>query len=70
MKQQIGADTSIEYLVDKVPGALRYLSDQGIRCIICGETIWGTLAEAAIEKGYDQDQIKIFIADLNKMQDV
>ena len=43
-------DTTIEELVESVPGAVKYLMEQGIRCIICGEPIWGTLEEAAEEK--------------------
>lgn len=42
---------SIEKLVERTPAAVTYLSRAGIRCIRCGEPIWGTLEEAAREKG-------------------
>jgi len=45
----ITKDTSIEELVEDIPGAVKYLMEQGIRCIICGEPIWGTLEEAAVD---------------------
>lgn len=61
----ITKETTIEDLVEKVPGAIKYLMEQGIRCIICGEPIWGTLEEAAKEKGFDEVAIEHFVADLN-----
>lgn len=65
----ITKDTSIEELVEDVPGAVKYLMEQGIRCIICGEPIWGTLEEAAVEKGFNEDKIKQFVDDLNEIKD-
>ena len=58
---------TIEDLVQEVPGAVSYLSKNGIRCIRCGEPIWGTLEEAAKEKGFGEDDIQRFIDDLNKL---
>lgn len=63
----ITKETTIEELVEKVPGAIKYLMEQGIRCIICGEPIWGTLQEAAKEKGFDDTAIERFAIDLNKI---
>lgn len=63
----ITADTAIDELVEKVPASVQFLSDNGIRCIICGEPIWGTLESAAKEKGYDDDQIRGFVSELNKL---
>lgn len=64
----ITKDTTIEELVENVPGAVKYLMEQGIRCIICGEPIWGTLEEAAKEKKFDIEQIMKFVEDLNIIQ--
>jgi len=61
----ITKEITIEQLVEKVPGAIKYLMEQGIRCIICGEPIWGTLEEAAKEKGFDDSAIERFVVDLN-----
>ena len=60
-------DTSIEDLIEEVPGAVSYLSKKGIRCVQCGEPIWGTLAEAAGEKGFGEDDIRQIIKDLNEL---
>jgi len=63
----INKETTIEDLIEKVSGAISYLMDQKIRCIRCGEPIWGTLEEAAKEKNYTDDQIKVFVEELNKL---
>jgi iron-sulfur cluster repair protein YtfE (RIC family) len=62
----ITRSTTIEDLV-AVPGAVRYLRQHGIRCLACGEPVWGTLEEAAKEKGMGEDDIDRFVADLNDM---
>ncbi len=61
-------DTTIEELVEKIPQAVTYLSKAGIRCVICGEPIWGTLENAAKEKGFSDDDIVRFVDELNKLQ--
>lgn len=65
----IKEETTIESLVNKLPAAVMYLSEKGIKCIACGEPIWGTLKEAAVEKGFDKSEIDGFIRDLNKLMD-
>ena len=57
----------IEDLVNDYPYSVKYLSDKGIRCIACGEPIWGTLEEAALEKGFDREQIALFVKELSEM---
>ncbi len=64
----ITKDTTIEELVNNVPGAVKYLMEKGIRCIVCGEPIWGTLEEAADEKGFGPEEIEQFVKDLNEIQ--
>jgi len=63
----IDKNTTIEDLVEQIPGAITYLMEQHIRCIRCGEPIWGTLEEAAKEKGYDDARINGFVKDLNAL---
>lgn len=60
-------DIEIEDLVNHYPFSVKYLSDKGIRCIACGEPIWGTLEEAAFEKGFDQNQLTGFVEDLLRL---
>ncbi len=65
----ITKDITIEELVDEVQGAVRYLSIKGIKCIACGEPIWGTLEEAAKEKGFSDDEIEKFVEELINLKD-
>ncbi len=64
---KITKDIEIEDLVDLLPDSVTYLMEQGIRCLRCGEPIWGTLESAAKEKGFNDDDIKKFVEELNKM---
>ncbi len=65
----ITKDIYIEELVDNVPDAVSYLADHGIRCLRCGEPIWGTLEEAALEKGLDDEKIQGFVDELQAIAD-
>ncbi|MCX7875050.1 MAG: DUF1858 domain-containing protein [Melioribacteraceae bacterium] len=56
----------IEELVNLLPEAVSYLSEKGIRCLICGEPIWGTLENAALEKGFTENEIENFVKELNQ----
>jgi len=64
---EITKDISIEELVDLNKAAVRYLSEKGIKCIACGEPIWGTLEEAAREKGFGEEEITSFVRELNAL---
>jgi hypothetical protein len=64
-EQVITKDTTIEELIEMVPASVKYLMEKGIRCIVCGEPIWGTLEEAALEKGFNDKDIEGFVKDLN-----
>ncbi len=63
----INKEITIEELVEKVPKSVEYLMNAGIKCIACGEPIWGTLEEAAMEKGFNNEQIQEFVSDLNEL---
>jgi len=63
----IDKNIAIEDLVETIPGSVKYLMEQGIKCIICGEPIWGTLEEAAKEKGFNDEEIDKFVNDLNNL---
>ncbi|MDA3864637.1 MAG: DUF1858 domain-containing protein [Deltaproteobacteria bacterium] len=64
---QIEKNTPIESIVEEIPGAVKYLMESGIRCMVCGEPIWGTLEEAAREKGFGDEDIKKFVTDLREL---
>ncbi len=63
----ITKEIEIEELVDLLPDAVTYLMEKGIRCLRCGEPIWGTLEDAAKEKGFSDEDIQGFVEDLNKL---
>ncbi|NUN71088.1 MAG: DUF1858 domain-containing protein [Bacteroidetes bacterium] len=59
--------TPIEELVALLPDAVGYMMRAGIKCIACGEPVWGTIESAAQEKGLPQERIDRIVADLNAM---
>ena len=61
----ISKNISIEELIAKHPFSVKYLMYKGIKCIVCGEPIWGTFEEAAKEKGFTDQDIENFINELN-----
>jgi hypothetical protein len=63
----ITKDIEIEDLVAKLPVSVNYLMEKGIRCLRCGEPIWGTLEDASREKGFSESEINIFVEELNKL---
>lgn len=64
---EITKDITIEDLIEVKPAAIDYLKEKGIRCIRCGEPIWGSLEEAAKEKGFIKEDIDNFVADLRAL---
>ncbi|HEQ99914.1 MAG TPA: DUF1858 domain-containing protein [candidate division Zixibacteria bacterium] len=58
----ITSDDSVEDLLEKYPGATRFLMKRGIICVQCGEAYWGKLGDLIDEKGLDKEKI---IAELN-----
>ena len=67
MKPKITKDILIEDLIDNHSFSVRYLMEQGIRCIMCGEPIWGTLEEAAIEKGFSAEDTDRFVKEMSNL---
>lgn len=65
--RKIEKDITIDELVNTYPESVSYLMKQGIRCIRCGEPIWGTLESASLEKGFNQDDIERFVRELNEL---
>ena len=64
---EITKDITIEELVETVPSSVKYLMEKGIKCIACGEPIWGTLEDAAKEKGFSDSEINAFILELQRL---
>jgi methionine synthase II (cobalamin-independent) len=66
-KPEITKDIYIEELVNHYPFSVRFLSEKGIKCIACGEPIWGTLEEAMQEKGFLAKELETVIFELNQL---
>jgi len=65
---KITKDISIEELIEEVPESVKYLMNEGIRCVVCGEPIWGSLEEAVEEKNLT-NKLDKYIADLQEIAD-
>lgn len=63
----IRKDTLIEDLVCEFPKSVGYMMEKGIKCIACGEPIWGTLESAAREKGFLDEEIDEITRELHAM---
>jgi hypothetical protein len=66
---QINKLITIEDLVALKPASVKCLMENGIRCLRCGEPIWGTLESAGKEKGFSDSQIDEFVRELNLLED-
>lgn len=66
-KPEITKDIYIEDLLHHYPFSVRYLSQKGVKCIACGEPIWGTLEEAAKEKHFENDEIERIVKEMKQM---
>lgn len=66
-KPKITKEIEIEDLVKLLPNSVVYLMEKGIRCLRCGEPIWGSLESAAKEKGFNDLEISNFVEDLNNL---
>lgn len=64
----IRRDILIEDLVRELPQSVSYLMEKGIKCLACGEPIWGTLEEAARSKGLPEEEIDKAICELNSIK--
>jgi len=58
----------IEELVKILPESVAYLRVEGIRCLRCGEPIWGSLEDAAKDKGFNDEDVNRFVKELNEIE--
>lgn len=63
----ITKETTIEELVGILPESVSYLMDKGIRVLICGEPIWGTIEEIVLGKGYTSGQLAEILEEINNI---
>lgn len=56
MTGKISLDIQVEELAAGYPEAVGFLTRHGIRCIRCGEPVWGTLRELLEETGVENPE--------------
>ena len=52
--------------MEEHPKSVSFLMNQGIYCMACGEPVWGTLEDRAIEKGLESSAIDKIVKELNE----
>lgn len=67
IEKLITKEILIEELVQSIPNSVGYLMQNGIKCLACGEPIWGTLESVAKEKGFSDSDIQRFVEELNSL---
>lgn len=63
----ITRETALEEIIEIKPQSVAFLAEKGIRCIVCGEAIWGTIVDIAESKGWTNKDIDILIKELNSL---
>ena len=63
----ISKNIPIEELIYRHPFSVDYLLKRGIKCIVCGEPIWGTLEDAAKEKGFSDYDVDRIVEEINEL---
>jgi hypothetical protein len=66
----IARDILIEDLVTILPESVPYLMERGIRVLVCGEPLWGTLGSVASDAGFSAEQIDEIISGLSGLHPV
>ena len=51
MPLEVTLDTEIEDLEREYPEVVGFLSKRGVRCVRCGEPVWGNLGQLLDEDG-------------------
>ena len=46
----------IEDIVEKYPETIGPMQEMGVQCMLCGEPVWGTLAEKIKEKNLSNER--------------
>ncbi|MDD3732696.1 MAG: DUF1858 domain-containing protein [candidate division Zixibacteria bacterium] len=61
----IKKDILIEDLIRTYPQAVRFLINNHLPCVVCGEPFWGTLEELARQEGWDSERIENLVTSFN-----
>lgn len=50
-------DTPVEALLEAWPGIVKFLINEGLPCLVCGEPFWGSIGELARSKDWSEDRL-------------
>ena len=53
----ISKDVPVEELVESYTCVVRFLTDEGLPCVVCGEPFWGSLGDLARQKGWKETDV-------------
>jgi hypothetical protein len=59
MNSKVTLDIEVEDLAREFPEAVGFLTKKGVRCIRCGEPVWGTLGKLLEEDGIDNPHVLV-----------
>lgn len=64
MPELISKNSNVEEVVVSYPDTVDVFMDYGIKPIVCGDPVWGTVGEIAEKEGVDIDKL---LSDLNNI---
>lgn len=64
--KRIEKNIPIEELITQHPISVHILMKKGIKCIVCGEPIWGTLEDTVKEKGFSDQDLDGIVEEINE----
>jgi methionine synthase II (cobalamin-independent) len=67
---RITTNTYLEEIINIIPDSILYLQKKGIKCIACGEPVWGTLEDAADLKKITAQELSVIVSELNEMIEI
>ena len=62
----VSADTAVEDLLAAWPGIVKFLINEGLPCIVCGEPFWGSLGDLARGKHFSEAQIDELVVNIRE----
>ncbi|MDI3516437.1 MAG: hypothetical protein PWP37_977 [Thermotogota bacterium] len=54
-------------IAERYPYLIDFLLKKGIKCIVCGDVLWGTLGEEAKRQGFTDEQLDEIIREANEL---
>ncbi len=67
MPLTITKDVAVDELVRACPKVVGLLIEEGLPCVVCGEPFWGSLAELAGQKNWDDRAIESLVTKIRRL---